>query len=250
MVLHEYAWTHFPPWQFVEQHSEPCAHVLPSVVHAALLVGTGSAAHLPSPPQLPVQHCEADVQAAPTVTHAPALAHVPPTQLWLQHSELLVQAAPAAAQKADEVHFPMELQVVEQQSAPDAQFSPPPLQTGVGGASHAPFVHFPEQHSLGEEHALAAWRHWFAGCTHTLFAQAFEQQSALEPQTPPTALHCVTSTHVPVHAVEQQSEGSVQAAAGALHDGGLSEDPPDLLPHAVARTTATTSRTRCMDTSR
>lgn len=30
--LQEYAWTQTPPWQFVEQHSEPAAQALPSVV--------------------------------------------------------------------------------------------------------------------------------------------------------------------------------------------------------------------------
>lgn len=254
VVLHEDACTHLPPWQFVEQHSVPAAQALPRVVQATLFVGTGRSAHLPSAPQLPVQHCAEALQLWPIEAHAPPLEQVPPTQLRLQHSELFAQLSLAALQNVDEVHLCVRVvsHVVEQHSLPDAQFSPPFLQTGVGGASHAPLVHFPEQQSLGAEHCAAAARHWFTGSTQMWFAQEFVQQSALDPQTSPTALHCVALTQVPVHAVEQQSEGSAQLASSALHDPP-SLDPPDFdpLPQAVTSARAVArKKMRRMATSR
>jgi hypothetical protein len=224
---------------------------LPSVVQVALLDGTGRSAHLPSPPQLPVQHSAPEAHPAPTVTHA-AVVHLFPTQLRLQHSELSVQASSAAAQNVDEVHFPIESHVVEQHWVPAVQLSPPPRHTGLGGASHAPFVHFPEQQSLAAEHWAAAARHWFAGSTHRWLAQEFVQQSALEPQTSPTALHCVASTQVPVHAVEQHSEGKEQVAARSLQVSdppSCAEELPEWLPHAARRMSAATTGTRGMATS-
>ena len=45
VALQEEAGTHFPPWQFVEQHSVPEAQALPSVVQIAVLPVTVMAAH-------------------------------------------------------------------------------------------------------------------------------------------------------------------------------------------------------------
>ena len=80
----------------------------------------------------------------------------------------------------------------------------------------APLVHWPEQQALALEHAAAPARHCPVGSTHTFAAHEFVQQSALDPQTRPTALHCVASTHVPLQAPEQHSEGSAQLADSAL----------------------------------
>ncbi len=125
------------------------------------------------------------------------------------------------------MHLPAP-QVVEQHSEPDAQFSPPPLQAGATGTAHFPFVHWPEQHSLAAEHWSGAGRHWPAGSTQVFAAHEFEQQSELEPHSPPIALHCDGSTHAPVHASEQQSDGRVQASESALQEEPPSEgsDPP------------------------
>ncbi len=79
-----------------------------------------------------------------------------------------------------------------------------------------PPAHWPEQQSLALEHAVAPARHCPAGSTQTFVAQEFVQQSALDPQTRPTALHCEASTQVPLHAPEQHSDGSAQLADSAL----------------------------------
>lgn len=131
-ALQEYAWTHLPPWQFVEQHSAPAAHVFPSVVHVGLLVASGIGAQAPLV-QMLVQQSDGCVQAAPTVAHV-VPPHVPPAQVRAQHSVDEEQGDPGALQNWDELHFPVESQTVEQHSALDAQFSPPPLHVAATGA--------------------------------------------------------------------------------------------------------------------
>ncbi len=97
-ALQEYAWTHFPPWQFVEQQSLASEQVLPSVVQPRLPAGTARAAHFESPPQLPVQHSPAVAQDSPTLWQAGA-AHLPSTpQERLQHSVPAAQLSEAALQ--------------------------------------------------------------------------------------------------------------------------------------------------------
>src|SRR4030042_3791119 len=102
VVLHEYAWTHFPPWQLVEQHSLPAPQAFPSVVQVALSVGT--AAHWPLA-QSPEQHWDALLQLSVMERHAP-LAHVPVllSQVRLQHSAPLAQVSLAALQNWDALH--------------------------------------------------------------------------------------------------------------------------------------------------
>jgi hypothetical protein len=216
-VLHADAWTHLPPWQFVEQHCAPDAQAFPSVVQVEPPDGTGIVAHRP-PLQRPEQHWEPLVQLAEVERHAPD-AQVPFAQVRLQQSALRVQLAPVALQNSVELHLCVVVShAVEQQSAFDAQFSPPGLQASDAGAPHVPFAwHLPEQHWLSAVHVAAATRHWFAGVTHTLFAHAFEQQFELSPQISPTSLHCAASTHVPVQALEQHSEGNVQLLPACLH---------------------------------
>jgi hypothetical protein len=121
-------------------------------------------------------------------------------------------------------------QTVEQQSPPEEQFSPPPLQAGATGVAHDPLVHEPEQHWLADEQALEPERHWPAGWTQMFEAQELpSQQSALDPQSSPTALHCDAATgskHVPLQATEQHSDGSTQAAPRSLHEAALTEGSP------------------------
>ncbi len=61
VVLQAEAWTHLPPWQFVEQHSLPLLQELPRVVQVAVLPETVTAAHWPLL-HVPEQHCDAAVQ--------------------------------------------------------------------------------------------------------------------------------------------------------------------------------------------
>lgn len=174
--------------------------------------GTGIAAHVPSPSQIPVQHCEPAMQVSPTEAHEPA-AQVPPTHLRLQHSAPSEHSSDGALQKAEEVHFPAP-QVVEQQSPSDAQSAPPAKQL----SSHFPPLQLPEQQSLVVEHCCPAAMHSPAGSTHTELAHAFVQQSEFDAQVPPAAWHWLGWTHVPLHAPEQHSEGSMQAASSASHE--------------------------------
>jgi len=236
----------------VEQHSAPDPQAFPSVVQAALPeAGTGIVAHWPFVPQTPEQHCAAPLQLSPMEEHAP-LAHVPPEQVRLQQSALAPQLSAAALQNCDALHLWVTVShAVEQQSAFCAQVSPPATQAFGTGAAQTPPLHPPEQHSLEAEHAACAARHCPAGSTQTLFAHAFVQQSALDPQTAPTALHWAGSTQVPVHACEQQSDGVAQVASSALHVSlGFELVPRELLPQAAVRARAAMRRrTRRMDTS-
>ena len=59
------------------------------------------------------------------------------------------------------------------------------------------------------------------GSTQSPLAQANVQQSWLEPQLWPTALHCVAGTHCPLQAPEQHSRGCVQLAPSALQVAGI-----------------------------
>ena len=131
-----YAGVHFPPWQFVEQQSAPSAHVSPSVLHALVPLGVGSAWHAPE--QRPVQHSPAEAHVAPVALHV-AFAHSPPTQDCEQHSPGSAHAAPGVLQKAVVVHVPAFaapvglLHAVEQQSPFAVQVPPlaPQVETGV-----------------------------------------------------------------------------------------------------------------------
>jgi hypothetical protein len=222
VALQEDAWTHFPPWQFVEQHSVPVLQAFPSVVQVAVLPDTVIAAHWPFV-HVPEQHWDAVVQLWPTDAQAP-LAHVPfevlvaPVQVRLQQSASRLHAAPAAAQNWVELHLPL-LQAVEQQSAFVVQLSPPDWQAFWTGVVQVPLLHWPEQQALAVEQLVPPARHWLVGSTQTFDAHEFVQQSELDAQTWPVALHCVASTHLPLQAPEQQSEGSVHVAWRALQLG-------------------------------
>ena len=237
VALQEDAWTHFPPWQFVEQQSVPVLQAFPSVVQVEVLPDTVIAAQWPFV-HVPEQHWDAEVQLWPTDVHAP-LAHVPfevlvaPVQVRLQQSAFAVQVAPAAAQTVDELQVPL-LHAVEQQSAFAEHLSPPALHAGV---TQVPFVHWPEQQSVAVEQAVPPARHWFAGSTQTFDAHEFEQQSPLDAQTWPVALHC--GTHVPpLHTPEQQSEGSVQVAWSALQVEAATHAPPVQTPEQQSEVAA------------
>ncbi len=127
-----------PPWQFLEQQSAFCVQALPSVVQSMLPeAGTGILAHWP-PVHIPEQHWSAPLQLCPSERQAP-LAHVPPEHVRLQHSVSAVQGSPAGAQNRDALHFFVSvLQAVEQQSAFDAQVSPPATQVAGAGAVQKP----------------------------------------------------------------------------------------------------------------
>ena len=173
------------------------------------------------------------------------LAHDPPVQVRLQHWSFAVQVAPAALQNWVELHLPVVvLHAVEQQSAFLAQLSPPSWQAFWTGVVQVPPAHWPEQQSLALEHAVAPARHCPTGSTQTFDAQEFVQQSALDPQTRPTALHCDASTHVPLHAPEQHSDGSAQLADSALQvaTGGGAAGWPEL--HAAPTSRRNEVRTK------
>jgi hypothetical protein len=141
-ALQVYAWTQRPPWQFVEQHSDPAAQAFPSVVQLPATVDT--TAHAPFV-HVPEQHCEPEEHDAPMTSHA-AAAHVPDVHASEQHSVPDVQDSPELLQKPDEVHLP-DAQTVEQHCDPLVQVSPPTPHAATGGAVHlrsAP--HLPEQH--------------------------------------------------------------------------------------------------------
>ncbi len=218
VVLQDAAWTHLPPAQFVEQHSAPDAHAFPRVTQDTLFAASAGAAHRPFA-HVPEQHCAAPEQLCPSVAHA-AAPHLPPEHDRSQHSAFAVQLSPAGLQNCEELHLCVApSQAVEQHSEPLAQFSPPPLHAAWTGAAQFPPLHWPEQQSEAAEHAPDD-RHWPAGSTQRLAAHALVQQSALDPQAAPTALHAAGSTQVPLHAPEQQSDGSTQAVPGAWHAGG------------------------------
>jgi hypothetical protein len=139
-VLHENAWTHFPPWQFVEQQSTPVAQTSPSVLHALVPVGVGSAWHAAGvPEQRPVQHSVPAPQVVPVDLQV-AFAQRPPTQDCEQHSPGSAHAAPGVLQNAVVVHVPAFaarvglLQAVEQHSPFAVQTAPLAAQVETGVA--------------------------------------------------------------------------------------------------------------------
>lgn len=89
----EYAGTHAPPLQFVEQQSTPEVHVSPSTLHTdevpVIVV------HLP-PEQLPLQQLLWAEQVPPKSTQL--LPQKPLSQRLVQQSVLAVHVEPAAAQ--------------------------------------------------------------------------------------------------------------------------------------------------------
>ena len=131
---------HFPPWQFVEQHSAPAAHASPSVLQAFVPVGVGSAWHVAGvPEQRPVQHSVADAQPVPLDLQV-VFAQSPPTHDCAQHSPGSAHAAPGVLQNAVVVHVPAFvpcvglLQAVEQQSPFAVQAAPLAAQVDAGVA--------------------------------------------------------------------------------------------------------------------
>lgn len=206
---HEYAWTQLPPWQLVEQQSEPTLQALPRVVQLETVAGKTwqvPDAHRPE------QHWLADEQVAPVVAQAPDAvvwaAHFPETQLRLQHWVFELQTAPWLPQKPADVHVPY-AQLVEQHCESTAQVSPPGLQAAVVAVPHFPEVQRPEQHCEGDEQVEASARQADASM-QVPDAHACEQQFESAPQAWPTALHAVGSTQVPVHALLQHSEAWAQ----------------------------------------
>jgi hypothetical protein len=102
-----------PPLHSPEQQSPFCAHVLPAVLQAVVIV-----AHLPAAHE-PLQHVASVVHVCPSTVQA-AFAHLPETQLRLQHSVGAPHAAPPAAQAPTlAAHlFVVASHSCEQQSAP------------------------------------------------------------------------------------------------------------------------------------
>ncbi len=124
---------------------DPEAQAFPSVVQLETVVVT-CAQRLPV--HTPEQHCDGELQAAPTVAHV-AVTHVPETHESEQHSLGDVQDLLALLQNADDVHLPVE-QTVEQHWESAVQVSPPTLHVGAGGGAQCRVPsHEPEQHSPG-----------------------------------------------------------------------------------------------------
>lgn len=143
LALQVYACVQTPPWQFVEQHSDPAAQALPSVVQLAIAVDTVAQVelvHVPEQQSVPAEHC------APVLLQALA-AHFPDTHEKEQHSLDEVQVPPPLAQKVAEEHFPDE-QTVEQHCDPAVQVDPPFRHAAVEEAVHfwVAVSHCPEQH--------------------------------------------------------------------------------------------------------
>lgn len=93
-------------------------HAFPAVRHTVV-----SGTHLLAV-QVPLQHWAFDVQLPLSETHV--VEHLPPTQLKLQHSVDVLHAAPLPVHTevlAAHVCF-VASQILEQQSAPEAQTSP------------------------------------------------------------------------------------------------------------------------------
>jgi hypothetical protein len=136
-------------------------------VQETLFVGTAGATHWPFVHE-PEQHCAPVEQLCPLLTHAVA-PHFPPEHERSQHSALPAQLSPATLQNCDELHlWVVESQVVEQQSAPLVQSSPPGLHAACTGAAQAPLLHRPEQHSDGSAQPVPRSLHddpfWLLGC--------------------------------------------------------------------------------------
>ncbi len=178
-ALHEYAWMQTPPWQFVEQHSNPAVQEFPSVVQLETAVDT--VAHAPEV-QTPEQHWLADEQLAPTSEQAPD-AQAPEVHVSAQHSDDDAHVSLAILQNASDVHFP-EAQTVEQHCEPVPQLSPPTRHASTGGGAHVPLGQEPEQQWPGLDglHAALVARHRGGGSVQIPFTHEFVQQFESEPQ--------------------------------------------------------------------
>ncbi len=131
LALHEDAETHFPPWQFVEQHSRPPVHASPSILHVEIPGGrltparrgwqvAGVPEHLPEQQSPPAVH-EAPSEAHEVALHVLFVSHFPE-----QQSVGLVQDSPAfLPQNSPVVHTP-ESQLLEQQSPAELHATPSP----------------------------------------------------------------------------------------------------------------------------
>src|SRR6266511_1810420 len=144
-ALHEYAWMQTPPWQFVEQHSNPAVQEFPSVVQLETAVDT--------------------------------VAHAPEVHVSAQHSEDDAHVSLAILQNASDVHFP-EAQTVEQHCEPVPQLSPPTRHASTGGGAHVPLGQEPEQQWPGLDglHAALVARHRGGGSVQIPFTHEFVQQ--------------------------------------------------------------------------
>ena len=125
-----YAGVHLPPWQLVEQQSEPSAHASPSVLQALVPVGAGNAWQVVE--QLPVQHSLPAEQEVPVALQE-VLAHRPFTHDSKQHWLESAHAAPGVLQNAVVVQEPL-LQAPEQHAAFEAQDAPESEQVETGVA--------------------------------------------------------------------------------------------------------------------
>jgi hypothetical protein len=134
---HEDAGVQWPPWQFVEQHWDPCVHASPSVLQAFVPDGVGRVWQVVA--QRPVQHSPGEAQAAPDALQEVAFEHCPLTQESEQHSLEYAHAPPGPLQKAVVVQVPEVLPLgtshaVEQHSAPLVQVSPEARHCETGSA--------------------------------------------------------------------------------------------------------------------
>ncbi len=121
---------HRPPWQLVEQQSDPSVQESPSVRHALVPVGEGSAWQVVA--QLPVQHSPAAAHAVPVPLQV-VFAQRPLAQESEQHSLESAHAAPGVLQNAVVVQAPL-LQAPEQHPAFESQALPVPRQLETGGS--------------------------------------------------------------------------------------------------------------------
>src|SRR5260221_10170558 len=89
---HAAARTQTLPWQFVEQHSLPCAHTSRSVLQESPPGPGATASHVPPAPQIVEQHCVPEVHCCPTDEHR-IDPQCPPVQVPVQHSVASMQTS-------------------------------------------------------------------------------------------------------------------------------------------------------------
>lgn len=131
MAWQKYAFAQNPPWQLVEQQSEPLAQAWPMT----LQLPPGNAAHAPAV-QVRVQQSPAAVQCLPTSEQILS-EQVPLLQLFRQQSVLLAQDPPLARQKVAALQtVPSQLPL--QQARPETQEDPSATQVGSGPPSDPP----------------------------------------------------------------------------------------------------------------
>jgi hypothetical protein len=187
-------------------------------------------------PQLPSQQSVSTLQPAPSAApEAPphVLSHVP--QLPPQQSELPLQATPSGPQPhAPSVHAPEQQSVGSVHESPSwapdwppqvlsqvpqlpLQQSPSPVHVLPSDvhAPQLPFVHAPEQQSVGSVQLVPSWLHVLA--PHVPFGHVPLQQSVSCVQALPSWKQVLIAHTVLVQSPEQQSVGCAHVSPFAAH---------------------------------